>query len=63
MHEAEDVEGHFLGGERANTITLEFMRDNVRRAHETSSAGPAIHKLKRERKTETIYCIPDDGAS
>ena len=41
VHEPKDVEGHLLGGECANAVSLDFLCDHVGLVHEASATSPA----------------------
>src|SRR6266850_228520 len=41
VHESEDIEGHLLGRECANSVHFNLLSDHVGLVHETCTTGPA----------------------
>lgn len=46
MHESDDIEGHLLGRESANSGRPNFLSNHIGLAHETCAASPAKRRFR-----------------
>ena len=46
VHESEDIEGHLLGRESANSVRLNFLSNHIGLVHESGATSPAKRRFR-----------------